>query len=333
MNRIRMTISILAAMSAVTVSWAQPAPVKPQVITAFSQVPFWTTGGPPAELADKYFVYLDYAKQEYVVSFPESLQTGKKEDRKRVEFRIEPQNKIDPQITVTITKAPAGQYLYRYDLTNGNAAKQTIRYVMIVAANDDESLKLTNSSDWTNYVAPTRNVAPQAALAAPELKLRSNTGKYAAWYKAQGAALPPGASIAGLDAVSSFLPGITTFYARQGNVPNFPVDLPPEVSDQLTPLLQLENDSKVTATIGPKFDRSSGPSADPIWIADDYGQAIAGLIENGRLQDSPFIQELNSVLKAVIETGARRAIVFKAQPVTAFEKEIAAAVKIALGLD
>jgi len=268
-----------------------------------------------------------------VVSFPESLQTGRKEDRRRVEFRIEPQNKVEPQISMTITKL-ADKYLYRYKLTNGSGAKQPIRYFMIVAASDDDSLVLSHP-DWRGYVALMPNVASQAALAgAAELKLPSNKGKFASWYKAQGVPLVPGATIDGLEAVSSFLPGMTTTYARQGDTQSFPTGLPVEVMAQLAPLLGLENDSKATATIGPKFDRTSGPSADPIWIADDYGQAIASLTENGRLQaESPFIQELNSILRAITETGVRRVIEFKAQPVTAFEKEIAVAVKIALGTE
>jgi hypothetical protein len=328
------TILFLAALSTAVTSWAQPSAGKQTAQTVFSPVPFWTAGGPPTDLADKYFVYFDYNPQQYVVSYPESLQTGRKEDRRRVEFRIEPQNKVEPQISVTITKGAADQYLYRYQLANGNGAKQPIRYFMIVAASDDESLVLKHS-EWTAYVAPTRNVAPQAALAGvPPLKLHSNNGKYASWYKATGTALMPGVRMDGLEATSSFLPGITTSYARQGDAPRFPGDLPTEVSDQLAPVMGLEHDSKVTATIGPKFDRTNGPSADPIWIADDYGNSIASLVESGRLQaESPFIQELNSILRAIIDTGARRAIQFKAQPATPFENEIAVAVKIALGLE
>ena len=290
----------------------------------FSDVPLWPNKGvPPAEIAEKYYVYADIATGEYVPYYPENLGHGEEPlSATRITERFELQNRVDPIVRVQIEEADEEQLKYSYTLTNGTKGHHPIWLWSLVAQADDDSTRLSHPK-WNHYVprVPRAVVAGQAALlSGPDLRRQANKGKFIDWTAREEAnRIPPGTSAGGFEAMSSLRPGWTTAYAvgeqslRLKNTP--PVD----VMKQLGPLLKPESNWKTVLTIGPKFD----PKVVDAWIANDWAFGIRRSIVARRLSaDSPFVQETLTLLDVLAPGGdAPRNV--RAEPKTVLEKEIA----------
>jgi hypothetical protein len=309
--------------------------VKPEpALPVFSGVPFWPPDGqPPADLADTHFVYLDYGRQEYVISYPDISGTSKIATGRRVEYRVKSQGAVAPDLSVAISKSESGPIVYSYTVRNGLAAKGSIGKFAVIAAADDDSIALSHP-DWSPELAPvTRGAIParDADRNGPELRIRAGAGRIVGWTAGSNRGIGRSGSGSGFQIRSKFLPGITGAFASTAVAYQLPNSLPEEVVNQLSSVLSPEYDWKSSVTIGPKFNPDNGPSRDPVWIADDYRLAIEKLRIEGKLgQDSAFIDELISLLDAVSAGGARIPLRYRNLPVSELGKEIAAAARIAL---
>lgn len=313
----------LAVCTAAGQTSAQPQAVRP----VFSTVPFWPPGGgPPAEFADSYFVYLDYSAQEYVISYPETLGTSLPKSSRRIEFRIEAQSAVDPDLSSTVVKNPDGTYSYRYVVRNGGTAKRPIREIGILTAVDDDSIILSHPS-WSSSVPP----APGGDDGPLALRVRAGAARMVSWKTTPPDAISPGSGASGFQIQSRFLPGITTALASSGIVSAPPRQLPAQVQEQLSRVMAPEHNWNASIAIGPKFNPNGGPSKDPVWIANDFRLAVEKLRYNGRLaSDSLFVQDLIAVLDVISQGGQRIPMQFKNAPLTPLENQIATAVQLSL---
>jgi len=317
---------MVPAMLAQTVR--QPASLQPVI----SRTPFWPPDGAvPPELADHYFVFLDYGAQEYVVSYPDpadAISGG----AKRIQFRVEAQFAVAPEVSVTISKRPAGLTLYSYTVKNGPSAKRPIQEFGVIAAAEDDSVTLTHSA-WAASRADISR--PQESELrdpqGPALKFRAGAGRLVSWRGSAATEIPQSGVGTGFQLMSRYLPGITLGLASSGVVAKVPVELPPDVEVQLRTALSPETNWAQVITIGPKFNPDDGPAKDPVWIASDYRMAIEKLRHGGQLAfDSPFVAELITLLDVVSQGGQRVPFRYQKEPMSAMEVAIGAAARMAL---
>lgn len=327
--RLILTLLLLCFLPRVS---AQPSNPPTSLRPVFSTIPFWPLDGIlPADLADKYFVYLDYGAQEYVVSYP-AVAGAAQSDGKRIQFRVEAQFAVAPTISVNMSRAPTGLLSYNYTVTNSPSAKRPIRGFGIIAAADDGSITLTHT-DWEASLAtiPQPSIPGMRDPQGPSLRVRAGAGRLVSWRASSATAIPLSGASSGFQITSRFLPGITSGLASSGITPTLPTQLPAEVEAQLNSVLSPENNWAKVVTIGPKFDSDDGPSRDPVWIASDYRLAIEKLLYGGQLAtDSPFIAELNSLLDAVNNGGQRVPFRYRNSPTGDLERQIGTAARLAL---
>src|SRR3954467_9905914 len=92
-------------------------------------VPAWPANGVvPAEMKDKY-VFVDLAKNEYVVAFPENLGsvTFDKDGPGSMKIsRFELLRNVQPAVNTTVSPMNGGKLRYTYEIANAAGAKQTI---------------------------------------------------------------------------------------------------------------------------------------------------------------------------------------------------------------
>lgn len=323
-----MTWTALTA-AAVCPAWAQTR-LLPRPRSPVEAVPKWrdysAQNPPPA----KRYVFFDEAAEEYVVLFPESLQTGASGGGMQT-FRFRPQFVVEPQVSATLTRLEDGAISYEYELTNGLAAKDAIRWFYIVVPLEETPRSIHHDTWRVSRLQSTgKPVAPQAALVRnEELRDPGTMGRFLFWNSSDTA--PPieaGATLGGYRVVSNALPGITTAYAATGKALRPPFEIPPEVMDQIAPLLLIENNYKALVTVGPKFRSSEGVAR----IAQDYRKALSHLTENGWLDaGSGYVRELTALLDSAAQAGRRSPIDLRSAPRTSLERSIGAAIALALG--
>jgi hypothetical protein len=326
-----LAVAAICTVCATGMSGQSPSP-SGSIRPVFSTIPFWPPdGSPPADLADKFFVYLDYAAQEYVVSYPGHLSGD--ESTGRVQFRVEAQFTVIPDVSVSITNMPNGILAYRYTVVNAAGAKRPLREFGIVTATDDDSISLSHPS-WSKRLAPVpAPVGPGVERShGPVFRVQARTGRLVSWLSETSAPIAPSGAGTGFQITSRFLPGITPALGSSGITSALPrADLPPEVQSQLAAVLSPEKNWAHTITIGPKFNPDEGPSKDPVWIANDFLLGLEKLVVDGQLaKDSPFIVELNSFLDSVRQGGLRIPFRVRNEPKGRLEAEIGAAARIAL---
>lgn len=300
----------------------------------FSNVPFWPANGvPPPELADFTYVYADYAAQEFVVSFPENLGTGNPATGRRVQFRIEKQDTVEPAVSVELVKTGNGDVTYRYAVRNGAQARRGIREFGLVVAEHDKTVVLNHPSWAANVPPPPAPPIPEWARGkgGPEMKVRAGAGRMVSWRGGAAAAVSPSAALGNFTTKSHFLPGIVPAYFSSGVTPAASVTVPAPVAAQLQNALSPDNNWRRVVTVGPKFDPDYGPSRDPVWIANDFRLEIEKLKMDGSLRGaSPFIAELTGLLDVVSRGGQRIAFEYRSRPDSELARAIGEAVRMSL---
>jgi hypothetical protein len=294
-------------------------------------VPVWrhyTKEKPPPT---KRYVFLDEDTAEYVVYFPESLKTGQADEGRMILFRFRPQYIVAPTVRASVSREDDDALTYEYDLHNADFAKDAIRWFFLVLPLEVSPTKVDHKS-WRpsrtdDYSQP---VAPQAALVQnDEIRDPKKMGKFVYWTCGDLAdPLAPGTSLKGFRISSRALPGITTAYATTGKVLRTPFEIPPEVMDQIVPLLIIENNYKAVATIGPKFDAVKATVTE---IARDYHQSISHIVNDGWIEDTEYVREMKAILDGVAKSGRRAPIRYRVLPKTFLEGEIGKAIIVALG--
>lgn len=292
---------LLATASSVFAQDALPAAVR--------ALPLWQ-GEEAAAKTPKQHVFRDLAG-EIVVSYPDPSLPSQ-----RRTFRFWLQNRVDPQIEVTVTRADDARYVYAYRLRNGAKAETAI-WTWDVVGPVYQEVKVEHPV-W--YGANARDAAaPQALL--PSL----STGAYL-WWLRRGTPIQPGAEVSEFRITSTWAPGLTTAYASGEAGPiRAPTELTEEVEDQIIPLERAPVMRKPTLTIGPRF----APGTPIKTVIGAFESDIADLLRQGLLdRESPFIRELRQVLtRAAALPDARNLATSKNAPQSHLENDLQLALK------
>jgi hypothetical protein len=159
-------------------------------------------GWPSAtELKSQGYTYLDRQTREYVKLISGCrYEVGYRDDAQRLQtFAVQLECLGNPHVTATVEEN-AGKYIYRYTLTNGAAAQQSLFWFQVTIPKRD-------------IVDPSRD--PQAWERLDHLHLFDSGSSLLDWMAPTGAPLlTPGASVSGLSATSAYLPAVADALIR-----------------------------------------------------------------------------------------------------------------------
>jgi hypothetical protein len=291
-------------------------------------VPPWPASGIiPAELAGKY-VFVDVAKNEYVLAYPENLGTPafEKDGPGALKIaRYELQRNVEPTASVVVSVVNPTTYRYAYTVGNGAAAKQSIDQFSL-AAPEQLGEVIKGPAGWFAIVQKGRT-----------FKVRNpdwiKTGAAAVWsFEKPEAFIQPGSRKSGFELESGLKPGFTVGYFRKAPTVEIRVAtsgfIPDLVKSQRDQLLALEYNSKTLLVIGPKFPRET----DDRTIAADFLQGVTFLAGTKTLNpDSDFVKGLIAGLNRFLAEGPP--INLTVQPRGEAETEIFNALKVSAKLN
>lgn len=299
----------------------------PVALTDFP-APLWPTNGVvPAGMKDKY-VFIDLAKNQYIVAYPENLgsATFEKDGPGPLKIgRYDLLREVQPIVSVAITPA-AGKYKYAYNVGNAMGAKQSVDQWSLVLPEKIAPPAIKFPEGWFGVVQASR-----------KFKVKDpqwiRTGAAAVWsFRKPEQVIPAGDKKAGFELESDLRPGFTLSYFRKAeSVENFVAasgaSYPVAVRDQVNDLLAVEYNSRTLITIGPKFETA----ADDKTIAGDFVQGIDVLSRTGALDpNSEFVKNTVDQLKSVQAGGTALTMKFTVQPKTPAESDILNALKVSL---
>ena len=181
------TYSIILVLLVTTALFAQQTDVVG--LTDFPVPPWPENGVVPASMKDNY-VFVDLAKNEYVVAYPENLgtETYAKDGPGRLKInRYELLRNVAPVVSVSITAA-AGKYKYAYTVENGSSAKQSIDQCIMALPAEAASDIIRTPNGWFSLIQKGRTFK----LKNPEW-IRG--GAAAIWsFQKPDVVIPPGSS-------------------------------------------------------------------------------------------------------------------------------------------
>ena len=284
----------------------------------------------PAELKDKY-VFIDLAKNEYIVAYPENLAspTFEKDGPGALKItRLELLRNVQPSVTVAITAVNGGRFRYVYNVANATGAKQSLDQWSLVVPNTEGSV-IKGPDGWFAIVQHKR-----------DFKVKDpqwiKTGGAAVWsFKKPELVIQPGDKKAGFELESELRPGITLGYFRKAESVDVTVaasgaGYPPKVKEQVDQLLNVEYNSKTMPVIGPKFDKN----ADDKTIAEDFITGIDILTKTGALSaTSNFVKAAQDSLKGIQTAGNGASAKIAAAPNSPVETDVFNALKLSLHLN
>jgi hypothetical protein len=285
-------------------------------------VPAWPADGKiPAELAAKY-VFVDIARNEYVLAYPENLGTPgfEKEGPRALRIaRYELQRNVEPISSVAVSTVNPSTYRYAYTIANGATAKQSIDQFSLAAPELGPTIK--GPAGWFAVVQKSRT-----------FKVRNpdwiKTGAAAVWsFEKPEMMIQPGSRKSGFELDSELRPGFTVGYFRKAPSVDIRVAtsgfIPELVRSQLDQLLAIEYNSRTLLLIGPKFRKDT----DDRTIASDFLQGIPKVLH----PDSDFAKSLIAELNRFVTAGPPLSLT--ARPRGEAETEIFNALKVALKLN
>lgn len=293
--------------------------------------PPWPQDGviPPA-LKERY-VFVDLAKNEYVVAYPANLGTPafEKEGPSPLKIaRYELLRNVDPGVLVEVSRPSPAKYKYTYTVTNGPPAKQSIDQWSMVIPSQAGNDSIKGPSGWFAIVQKGRTFK----LKNPEW---IRNGAAAVWsFEKDMEVILPGAMKKGFEIESDLKPGFTVGYFRKaasvasavatsGNVPK-------PVAAELDALLAVEYNSKTLLMIGPKFNRA----VDDRTVASDFIEGINFLCRSGALDpNSEFVKTALSELKSIPPGTGGPAVKLTAQARTPVETEVLNALRVGLRIN
>jgi hypothetical protein len=288
-------------------------------------VPAWPANGVvDASLKERY-VFVDPAKNEYVVAYPENLGTDSfaTNPGKMKITRYEMLRNVAPAVSLAVTSA-GNRYKYSYTVANGAGAAQSIDTFVLALPMASSTDAVRPPDGWFGILQSNRTFKVKN----PEW---IHSGGAAVWsFQKADQVVLPGKSKAGFEIESDLRPGFSVAYLRKSE----PVDVkyttqgnvPKEVKDQLDQLLQIEYNSRTVLTLAPKFDGGADSRA----VAEDFVQGIVTLSRAGALDlSTEFVRTLMAELTA-IKPGTRAALKLSTAPGTAAEIELLNAVKLSL---
>src|SRR5215475_3558958 len=92
-------------------------------------VPVWPSNGVIPDGLKSHYVFVDPAKNEFVVAYPGNLGSPNFEKdgpKDRLVSRYKLQRDVEPAVNAAITAAPGGRYKYTYTVVHAPKAKQSI---------------------------------------------------------------------------------------------------------------------------------------------------------------------------------------------------------------
>jgi len=356
---------ILIAATAITAAAQQRDTVK---LSLDFPVPAWPANGViPPELKNHY-VFVDLAKNEYIVAYPENLgsPTFEKDgpsDRRVNRYKL--QRDVDPRVAVAVTASTGGKYKYAYTVLNSPSAKESLDQWAVVLPDAVDSSTVKQPAGWFGVIQKGRKFP----VVNPDW-IKSGSAAVFSFAKPDGQILP-GSVKAGFELESDLKPGFTVGFFRQtesldatvqasGNIPQQVVRnaTPPAapgaaagggggggggggqpagattawqpIKDDVDKLLRFEYNSKTVLVLAPKFDKGASASA----IAGDFRQGISALSQSGVLTaDSAFVKSTLSELDTYIKAGGSGPLKLSAQPRNQAESEVFNAMKISLSIN
>lgn len=365
MGKMKWTLALVLIAATAIVGGAQQGGSSVKLSLDFP-VPMWPANGViPPELKSHY-VFVDLAKNEYVVAYPENLgaPTFEKDgpaQRQVVRYKL--QRDVDPKVAVVVTPSTAGKYKYAYVVSDGASAKGSIdQWAIVMPAGADGALK--RPAGWFGVIQNGRKFA----VADPDWIKGGSAATFAV--DKQEERILPGAKKGGFELESDLKPGYTVGFFRQaestdallqtsGNIPFVVIHNatpPPPVAgaappagggggfggaqtpagattawqpikDDIDKLTQFEYNSKAVLTLAPKYDKTATDKT----IAADFMAGITVLSKTGTLSpDSPFVKGTLSDLDAYNKAGGSGPLKLSAQPKGDAETEVFNAMKVSL---
>lgn len=320
-------LAILLVFSFATAFSAQQEPQDTIALTDFPAPPWPQNGVIPAELKDKY-VFLDFAKNEYVVAYPANLgaETFEKDGPAPLKIaRYELLRNVQPAISVTTTAVNPDTYKYAYSVANGPQAKQSIDQSALVLPVLARKAVIRQPVDWLAVVQNGRTFK----LKRPEW-IRSGVAAVWSFGKAE-AVIQPGTVKTGFELESELRPGFTVAYLRKAESVESRVathgNVPKAVKDQIDAILAVEYNSQTLLTIGPKFDKF----ADDYAVASDFAEGIGVLSRSGILDpNSEFVKNTLAELKRMKQGDSASIIKLTSPAGTPAETQVLSALKLSL---
>src|SRR5262245_51125224 len=175
-------------------------------------VPAWPEDGVvPSELKGHY-VFVDLAKNEYVLAYPANLGTPAfdKEGPSALKIsRYELLRYVDPAALVDVTRPSPTKYKYAYTITNGPSAKQSIDQWSLVVPLQAGNDAIKKPAGWFAVVQKGRTFK----LKNPEW---IRNGAAAVWsFEKDTEVIQPGTMKKGFEIESDLRPGFTVGYFRK----------------------------------------------------------------------------------------------------------------------
>src|SRR5262249_22918379 len=225
------------------------------------------------------YVFIDLAKNEYVVAYPGNLGTPafEKEPGALKTARYELLRNVDPAVSVEVTRPTSTKYRYAYSVMNGPAAKQSIDQWLLIVPLQAGNDSIKHPAGWFGIVQKGRTFK----LKKPEW---IRNGAAAVWsFEKDAEVVQPGAARKGFELESELKPGFTVGYFRKAASVSAAVatsgNVPKVVKDEVDSLLTVEYNSRTLLTIGPKFDKA----VDDRTVALDFIEGISFLTRSGAL--------------------------------------------------
>ena len=210
MRVINLTALLIIALAALTAALAQ----QPSVGLPGFPVPNWPANGVvPAEMKGKY-VFVDPAKNEYVVAFPENLAspTFDKDGPGAMRvMRLELLRAVEPNVNLTLSPMNGGRLRYTYEVANASGAKQSIDQWSMIIPEAAATSAIKNPDGWMAVVQGKRQFkVPNAQWIKP--------GAAAVWsFRKPEQVIPAGDKKTGFILESDLLPGFTLGYFRKAD--------------------------------------------------------------------------------------------------------------------
>jgi len=338
-------------------------------LSADFPVPAWPADGIiPPELKSHY-VFIDVAKNEYVVAYPQNLGAPNFEKDgpgERQVNRYKLQRDVDPAVAVAVSPSNGGRFKYAYTVLNGPKAKQSIDQWALVLPDTAAGTVTKPPSGWFGIVQKGRKLS-----VANSDWIRNGTAVVFSFEK-PAEQIQPGSIKTGFELDSDLKPGFSIGFFRQaesveavvqtsGNIPRVVVQnatppappagsAPPEgqrgfggaqipagattawqpIKDEIDKLLQFEYNSKPMLILAPKFDKASADKT----VAADFLQGITLSTRIGLLSaDSQFVKAALNDLDGYIKAGGSGQLQLTAQPKGDAETQIFNAMKLSLHLN
>jgi hypothetical protein len=284
-------------------------PVDPDVVRI---LPVWPGSAEAARHVQGAFVFRD-PTDGIVVSYPDPSNP-----EANVTFRFHLRNRVDPRISVMLSRMPDGKFSYRYTLSNGPLAKTAVTAWRLVAT--PSPMTTVGHPVWQGFNFFQMVNSPQILLK------HAGKGASLAWTDGRSAEpIGPGQNLDMFEVVSPLRPGLVTAYVSGLEKPiTVPANLPDAIEKTIMVLEKPGVIDRAIVTLGPRFALDVGRNA----VVTAYQQDIDDLVTEGLVDhDSALATKLEQVIIAAPGSAAPAPQISTVKPI---EREILDGIKMSL---